>query len=64
MTRWIWVSLPNATFGISTDGGHVTDAAPIARWTVGRPEREVADWYRSRGAVFREAGPEQEIEAG
>lgn len=50
--RWIWVSLPWATFAIVVSGGVVVDAAPIARKSIGRPEREVADYYRSRGARF------------
>ena len=48
--RWIWVSLPHATFAVITKNGKVVDAAPIARWTVGRDEREIADYYRRKGA--------------
>ena len=50
--RWIWVSLPWATFGIAVEGGRVVDAAPIARWAIGRDEREIAAYYRRRGAEF------------
>lgn len=50
VTRWIWVSLPHATFGLITRDGRIIDAAPIARWTIGRDEREIADHYRRRGA--------------
>ena len=53
VTRWIWVSLPHATFGIATRDGRVVDAAPIARWSIGKPEQVVADHYRQRGAEFR-----------
>lgn len=52
MTRWIWVSLTYATFGIATRDGVVVDAAPIARWAVGKDERFVADFYRRKGAQF------------
>lgn len=52
MARWIWVSLPYATFALAVANGRVVDAAPIARWSIGRPEREVATYYRQRGAVF------------
>ena len=52
MAGWVWVSLPWATFGLRVEGGRVVEAAPIARWTVGKPERVVADHYRARGAVF------------
>jgi hypothetical protein len=48
--RWIWVSLPYATFGIAVSAGVVVEAAPIARWTLGRDEREVAGYFRRRGA--------------
>jgi len=48
--RWIWISLPHATFGIAVAHGRVVDAAPIARWTIGRDEREIADYFRRRGA--------------
>lgn len=50
--QWVWVSLPWATFGLATRGGKVVDAAPIARWTIGKSERYVADYYRRRGAQF------------
>ena len=52
MAGWVWVSLPWATFGLRVEGGRVVEAAPIARWTVGKREAEVADHYRRRGAVF------------
>ena len=52
MSRMIWVSLPHATFGVVTSAGVVTDAAPIALWAVGKSEREVAAYYRRKGARF------------
>lgn len=51
MKRWVWVSLPHATFGIAVSGGVVV-AAPISRWAVGKSERVVADHFRRRGAQF------------
>jgi hypothetical protein len=51
--RCIWVSLPHATFGLVVRAGKVIDAAPIARWAVGKDERYVADYYRRKGAAFR-----------
>lgn len=48
--RWIWVSLPHATFALVAKDGRIIDAAPIARWTVGRDEQLVADHYRRKGA--------------
>jgi len=58
--RWIWISLPYATFGIAVAGGVVVDAPPIAWWTLGRDEREVAAYFRRRGAdiVALDARPE------
>jgi hypothetical protein len=54
--RWIWVSMPYATFGIVTRGGRVVDAAPIARWAIGKPEGQVAGYFRRKGAVFETLG--------
>jgi hypothetical protein len=51
VTRWIHVSLPWATFGLAVRGGIVVDAAPIARWAVGKDERKAAAWFLRRGAV-------------
>lgn len=48
--RWIWVSLSYATYGIAIAGGRVVDAAPIARWMVGKPEDQCAAWLRARQA--------------
>lgn len=57
--RWIWVSLPHATFAIGTHDGLVVSAAPIARWAIGKDEREVANYFRRRGATFRPTGHQQ-----
>lgn len=50
--QWIWVSLPFATFGLAVLDGKVVDAAPIARWCIGKDEQYVADYWRKRGAAF------------
>jgi hypothetical protein len=55
--RWIWVSLPYATFALVVAGGRVVDAAPIARKSIGHDERQVADYYRRRGAIFQPLPP-------
>jgi hypothetical protein len=52
--RWIYVTMPHATFALGIRDGSVVMAAPIARWTIGRGEREVADYFRSRGARFED----------
>lgn len=51
--RWIWVSLPYATFGIAVADGVVVGAPPIAKWVLGRDEREVAGYFRRRGAKIQ-----------
>jgi len=52
--RCIWVCLPYATFGLFSHDGKIIAAAPIAAWTVGRSERDVAAYFRRRGAKFRD----------
>ncbi|MET8864657.1 hypothetical protein ABZW11_17105 [Nonomuraea sp. NPDC004580] len=54
--RWVWVSMPHATFAVVVRDGRVSDAAPIARWAVGKPERQVADYFRRKGATFAPLG--------
>lgn len=53
----IRVVMPHAVFGlvVRTDGTGspvVVDAAPMARWSVGRDAREVWRYWRRRGAVL------------
>jgi hypothetical protein len=48
------VSLPYATYGIATRDGRVVDAAPIARWMVGKDQAYVAKWLRRKGATWQE----------
>lgn len=52
MIRWIWVSLHYATYGVAVSNGRVVDAAPIARWMIGKPEHECAAWLARKGATF------------
>lgn len=45
--QWVWVSLSYATYGIAHNGTHITDAAPIAAWAIGKPKEEFIAWcYR------------------
>lgn len=46
--RLVRVSLPYATFGVVCRGGVVVEAAPIARWMVGRTEQDCARWVRRK----------------
>ena len=48
--RLIRVVLPYAVFGLVAVDGRIVDAAPIARWTVGKTEAEVAAYYRRKRA--------------
>jgi hypothetical protein len=50
--RWIWVSLPRATFALIVRGGRVIDAAPYGRRYLGWDERRAAATLRRAGARF------------
>jgi hypothetical protein len=50
--RWVWVSLPRATFAIVVQAGRVVDAAPYGRRYIGWPEQKAADTLRRAGARF------------
>jgi len=55
--RWVWVSLPYATFALGIKDGHVVEAPPIAWRTLqwlGTDERLVAPYLLRKGAVIRE----------
>lgn len=55
----LWVVsywMPGApTFGLVFEDGRVTEAAPVARWALGKPKSKVLDYYRRKGA--RVEGP-------
>jgi hypothetical protein len=51
--RWLWVSLPYATFGVGFQGGRAVEAAPIAAWTLGKSERHVVSYYERKGATLK-----------
>lgn len=46
----IRVQLPYATFGLVVRDQRITEAAPIAGWTLGKRAREVWDYYVRKGA--------------
>lgn len=50
--RWIWVSLPRATFALIIADGKVVDAAPYGRRYLGWDERKAAEALLRAGAVF------------
>jgi hypothetical protein len=43
------ISLPHATFGLVVTNDLVSEAAPIARWAVGKSFWQVRDYYVGRG---------------
>lgn len=49
----IWVSLPYATYGIEVENGKVIDAAPIARWMIGKDTRFIREWIAAKGGVWK-----------
>lgn len=53
MSKWIWVSLPYATYGIEVEDGIVIDAAPIARWMIGKDTQTVRNWIAKKGGVWK-----------
>ena len=54
---WYWIALGSTiTFALEERDGRIAKAAPIARWSVGRPVVDVLRYYRSRGAEVREYG--------
>lgn len=51
--RWIWVSLPRATFALIVHEGRVVDAAPYGRRYIGWNEHRAAAALRRSGAIFQ-----------
>lgn len=48
---WYWIHLPYATFGIAVRDGLVVRAAPIAAWSLGKPN--IIEYYRRKGATIK-----------
>lgn len=59
--RWIWVSLPRATFALIVHEGRVVDAAPYGRRYLGWDERRAAHALRRAGAAFHPLPPSSGI---
>lgn len=52
--RGVWISLSYATFGIEVaEDGYVEDAAPIARWMIGKHYTHPQRWVERKGGVWR-----------
>ena len=43
------IEAPYMVAGLDAQDGIVTRAAPIIRWTVGKPQRDVALWCARKG---------------
>lgn len=52
-SKWIWVSLPYATFGIKVMGGRVIDAAPIAKWMIGKDTEFIRQWIKKKDGTWK-----------
>ena len=62
---WTRVSLPHATFAYGTRDGRVFEAAPIAKWAIGKPAGQVTEFYGRKGAEIRDLpGGQTEPSAG
>jgi hypothetical protein len=43
------VTLSYACYGVVVRDGQIIEAAPIARWSVGKPLAQFAAWVRKKG---------------
>lgn len=48
------VELPYAVFRVDYQYGTVVDAAPIARWMIGKPYPMVLGWVKRKGGTVQE----------
>lgn len=58
-SKTIWVSLPYATYGIVVCDGKVVDAAPIARWMIGKDTHSVREWIKKKGGIYKVLSKEE-----
>ena len=50
----VWVSLPYATFGVQVHQNVVMEAAPIARWMVGKTwDPQITDWIKTKRGIWK-----------
>ena len=50
---WLQITYRKACFGIREEDGVIVEAAPIARWTLGKTKREVVKYFRRKGGRVR-----------
>lgn len=51
-TGFFYVSLTYATFAVRSDKGVIIEAAPIAKWTIGKTIGEVYDYFKRKGVLI------------
>jgi hypothetical protein len=54
---WLRVSLPYATYGIRVKGNLVVEAAPIARWMLGKSIGYVTAWIMKKHGTIEGVAP-------
>jgi hypothetical protein len=50
------LTLPHLCAGLVVAGGRVTRAAPILRWTIGKPAKQVWLWAQTKGGTCVRVG--------
>jgi hypothetical protein len=48
-----WVDVHYACFGLLIASNRIVDAAPIARWMVGKTTQEVKPWLLAKKAIVK-----------
>ena len=48
----IYISLPYATFALIITNGVISDAPPIARWTIGKTAQWVIKYYEGKNSLI------------
>ena len=51
---YVYISLPEYTFLLEIDeDGIITEAPPIAKWTIGKDQNYVVKYFHNRGATIK-----------
>ena len=51
---WLRIELSYAVFAVAIKAGIVVDAAPIARWMIGKARLDVEAWVRRKSGIIVE----------
>ena len=50
---WLWISMKYATYAIHVEDNKITEAPPIARWSIGYPAQEIIEkLLEVKGAII------------